>query len=253
MRKDIPKFTRSDILKGIELIDNLDPKLLKKSTRYELLFNQKRYPPKEVIRYAGIAIRGYPPNHFSGGDETNNVLIKLGFTIVLIGTNIAIGYNYTEKKRLGIIDERDLSDWESSFSHDIEQDTNIGPTDKEILTKGRIGHSRFKQKLMMHYSGCAICGMTYAPMLIASHIKPWKDSTDEERLDANNGLLLCPNHDALFDKGYITFRDDGSILISEHLDQATKNLLNIQEGMKVKLTSGQKVYMAWHRMYCFDK
>ena len=53
--------------------------------------------------------------------------------------------------------------------------------------------------------------------LIASHIKPWACSESGEKLDIDNGLLLCPNHDALFDSGYISFDENGVIMISEHL------------------------------------
>ena len=52
-------------------------------------------------------------------------------------------------------------------------------------------------------------------LLVASHIKPWSISDANEKLDIHNGLLMCPNHDKLFDRGYISFDDTGRILISE--------------------------------------
>ena len=68
----------------------------------------------------------------------------------------------------------------------------------------------------------------------------------------NNGLLLCPNHDALFDKGYISFDDDGTILISDSLDEATRVFLNINETMKISMNEDQKQYMKWHREHLFQ-
>ena len=59
-------------------------------------------------------------------------------------------------------------------------------------------------------------------------------------------MFLCPNHDALFDKGYISF-DDGMIVISDSLDEATKVFLNINENMKIALNEGQQKYMKWHQ------
>jgi predicted restriction endonuclease len=88
-------------------------------------------------------------------------------------------------------------------------------------------------------------------LLVASHIKTWSQSNHKERLDVNNGLLLCPNHDALFDKGYISFDDDGYILISDSLGEATKVFLNINVTMKIALNEGQQEYMKWHRENVF--
>ncbi|WP_255505018.1 HNH endonuclease signature motif containing protein [Lysinibacillus sphaericus] len=63
-------------------------------------------------------------------------------------------------------------------------------------------------------------------MLRVSHFKPWKDSTNEERLDAFNALLLCCNHDALYDKGYIAFDGTGKIHISERIDELDYAIFN---------------------------
>jgi len=87
---------------------------------------------------------------------------------------------------------------------------------------------------------------------MASHIKPWSKSNRQERLDVNNGLLLCPNHDALFDKGYISFDEEGTILISDNLDEATKVFLNINETMKINLSERQLQYMKWHRSNLYN-
>ncbi|MGH1286540.1 HNH endonuclease [Bacillus toyonensis] len=88
---------------------------------------------------------------------------------------------------------------------------------------------------------------------MASHIKPWSQSNHKERLDVNNGLLLCPNHDALFDKGFISFDREGAILISDGLDEVTKLFLNINENMKINMSEKQRIYMEWHRGYVFIK
>jgi putative restriction endonuclease len=92
-------------------------------------------------------------------------------------------------------------------------------TERELIARSRIGQPTFKKSLLKRNSKCRLCGVTDRRFLIASHIKLWRKSNDIERLDVNNGLLLCPNHDALFDKGYISFNDNGSIFISDSLDQ----------------------------------
>ncbi|MFB6589678.1 HNH endonuclease [Bacillus thuringiensis] len=126
-------------------------------------------------------------------------------------------------------------------------------TEKESVVKARIGQSIFKKELLAVEKKCKLCGVSDERFLVASHIKPWSQSNHQERLDSNNGLLICPNHDALFDKGYISFDREGVILISDGLDGATKLFLNINENMKINMSEKQRIYMEWHRGYMFIK
>ncbi|WP_427071281.1 HNH endonuclease [Lysinibacillus fusiformis] len=131
---------------------------------------------------------------------------------------------------------------------DIQQVENlpIPQTEKERLIKGRIGQGKFKRLLIERECKCALCGVTDPRVLIASHIKPWSASTNEERLDENNGLLLCPNHDALFDKHLISFDLDGKIVISKSLDETALVFLNVNDELRVKLNNEQLSYMEGH-------
>lgn len=122
----------------------------------------------------------------------------------------------------------------------------ITDTEKELMVKARIGQGKFKKLLIERECKCAICGVTDPRVLIASHIKPWSVSTNRERLDENNGLLLCPNHDALFDKHLITFDLQGKIVISQTLDEVTRIFLNVHDELRVKLTEKQLSYMVGH-------
>ena len=74
-----------------------------------------------------------------------------------------------------------------------------------------------------------------------------KESDENERLEVDNGFLLCRNHDKAFDKGYITFDDDGIIMISKELDEKDRIFLNIRQDMHIELTSGNKKYLNYHR------
>lgn len=123
---------------------------------------------------------------------------------------------------------------------------SISTTEKERLIKSRIGQGKFKKLLLERECKCALCGVTDPRVLIASHIKPWSESTNEERLDVNNGLLLCPNHDALFDKHLISFDGLGKIVISETLNETVRVFMNLNDGMKVSLTAKQLNYMKDH-------
>lgn len=126
-------------------------------------------------------------------------------------------------------------------------DDEVTETEKEQIIKSRIGQSSFKKALLRIEKKCSFCHVSDERLLIASHIKPWSESNDTERLDVNNGLLLCPNHDALFDKLLISFDVTGKVMIDESLDITTKTFLNINETMEIRMNKDQKCYMDWHR------
>lgn len=89
-------------------------------------------------------------------------------------------------------------------------------------------------------------------LLRASHVKPWRDSTNEERLDPMNGLLLHPVLDHLFDSGFITFEDNGEIRISVKLSQEDIKILNVSRTSKLrKVPNGLRQYMSFHREHVF--
>ena len=84
---------------------------------------------------------------------------------------------------------------------EIEGDQNIPYTDRLALVKARVGQGLFRDKLLNRWENkCAVTGSTVLQILRASHMKPWRESTNFERLDPANGLLLTANFDALFDK-----------------------------------------------------
>jgi predicted restriction endonuclease len=81
---------------------------------------------------------------------------------------------------------------------------------------------------------CAVTEVDDTALLVASHIKPWRDCSNSERLDPYNGFLLLPHLDHLFDKGFISFEDSGEILISSALSSAAKEKMHIDEELAVE-------------------
>ena len=130
---------------------------------------------------------------------------------------------------------------------------NISITTKKQLVKARIGQDKFRKKLISKYGKCQICSIDIETALRASHIKPWSKSNNKERLDPKNGLLLCANHDVLFDKHLISFSDNGEILISKHIPSEAMKNLNLKEGTKLKLSKKTMDYMAEHRNAYYKK
>lgn len=125
----------------------------------------------------------------------------------------------------------------------------ISTTEKESIIKQRIGQGLFKDLLKNKYGcKCALCQITTESMLVASHIKKWSDCvSDSERLDVNNGLLLCPLHDALFDKHLITFDEGtGTLIVSTTLSSSEKAALSIANIPNIQITPEMKPYLAEH-------
>jgi predicted restriction endonuclease len=91
-----------------------------------------------------------------------------------------------------------------------------------------------------------VCGRNIRELLVASHVKPWKDSDDKERLDFYNSLLLCPAHNVAYDGVYISFDNNGVIVLSNLLDKEIINLLQLVENTKIKLESRHLYYMERH-------
>lgn len=119
--------------------------------------------------------------------------------------------------------------------------------EKQAFVKVRINQSVFRKRLLKRYKKCCLCGVEIEAMLRASHIKPWAESNAIEKLDVENGLLLCPNHDALFDSGLISFDDNGQILISNELTKDDRTFMNIVPSMKITITDGNRNYLSYHR------
>jgi hypothetical protein len=101
-------------------------------------------------------------------------------------------------------------------------------TEAERLVIQRIGQDVFRDALMDYWGGrCPLTGITEPALLRASHIVPWSDCSDEQRLDVHNGLLLSALWDAAFDKGLVSFNDDGMARVSSSLSEAAGDALGV--------------------------
>lgn len=135
---------------------------------------------------------------------------------------------------------------------DAEVDSiHLQGEEREAIVKVRVNQGIFREELIKRYGKCVLCGIKKKELLIASHIKPWKDSEPEEKVDVDNGFLFCPNHDKLFDNGLISFDDRGKIIISESLDEENRVYANVRQGMTIKLTEGNRKYLSFHRNEVF--
>ncbi|MGB4228914.1 MAG: HNH endonuclease, partial [Candidatus Dechloromonas phosphoritropha] len=127
-------------------------------------------------------------------------------------------------------------------------------TEVERLVIQRVGQKIFRQLLIEYWQRrWAVTGLDLVPLLRASHIKPWaKCDSDAERLDVFNGVLLAPHLDALFDDGWISFGDDGKVLVSPMLTASQKVILGIHPDWKLAgLADQHRNYLDYHRQVIF--
>lgn len=123
-------------------------------------------------------------------------------------------------------------------------------TEAERLLVQRVGQDLFRNALMDYWLGrCCVTGLAVPALLRASHIKPWaKCQNDDERLDVFNGLLLAPHIDALFDGGWISFSDQGGLLMSEALPYAARAQLGVSSEWTIRnLKPAHVPYLTFHR------
>ncbi len=125
----------------------------------------------------------------------------------------------------------------------------LSKTEKDTLVKQRVGQELFRDMLITKYGcKCVLCNISTQNMLVASHIKAWSDcSTNAERLDPNNGLLLCAHHDALFDKHLISFDSSGSLVVSSTLSATEQVELGIPSIPGIKASKKMAPYLAIHK------
>ena len=121
-------------------------------------------------------------------------------------------------------------------------------TERTGLVTSRVGQGYFRQQVLQRWDGkCAVTGSDVLSILIASHIIPWSEASDDERLDVDNGILLSPLYDALFDKHLISFDNEGNILFSPTMSDDHIGQLGISINAKISVKRGMLKYLARHR------
>lgn len=143
---------------------------------------------------------------------------------------------------------------EEQIALEIKASAQLSDTEKSVLIKSRVGQGKYRAGLLRKYNGkCVVTGIDKSDLLIASHIKPWSISNNDERIDIENGLLLCPNFDKLFDCGLLTFSNSGKIYISSFVNEDNIRRLHIERETVVdlKISNRMKAYLDYHRDVLF--
>ena len=136
----------------------------------------------------------------------------------------------------------------------LQADDSLTETMRLQLSRARVGQGLFRTRVILSDEACRVTGVTDQRVLRASHIKPWRESTNAERLSAHNGLLLSPHVDVLFDSKLITFEDDGRMHVHSSLPADVLERWHIDASRKVeRFRPEQAVFLAHHRQRFAEK
>jgi putative restriction endonuclease len=194
----------------------------------------------------------YPPKYSplrKNGDGVQSYLAELpqAFADALIGL---IGQAYWDAYA-------ELATYPNAPNLVATEDTSadrtvLGPTFRDQLVKARRGQGVFRSNVLLREKCCRVTKVDEPRHLKASHIKPWRDGTDAERLDGANGLLLSPHIDHLFDEGYITFSSSQELLVVPEVGNKLLDAWGIDAGVRVgEFSREQSAYLDYHRVNVF--
>jgi len=187
------------------------------------------------------------PKRYNRGEQAIPYGIPFGFD------TIAAFENFITK----------LQDIYPLYAGDITEEINnadtgcefddLSETEKDSVIKSRRGQGKFRESLIKLWGQCSVTQCDNISILKASHIKPWRDSNNKERLDAYNGFLLTPNLDALFDGGLISFDKHGKIILSSYLKLKSLKKLGVSTNEKLTFIKKEhKDYLQYHRDFVFQ-
>jgi hypothetical protein len=166
------------------------------------------------------------------------------------------GIQISDRANTPLAELRGVVEWEERECTQIAEDRHLRETEKQALIKARRGQGQFRQNVAQLERFCRVTRVDRPEHLIASHIKPWRESNNRERLFEGNGLLLTPTIDHLFDRGFISFENNGELLISPvaHEDSIRKMGIVTDRVINVGgFVEPQRQFLEFHREKVFLK
>ena len=218
----------------------------------EVEFSELKDPikPKTFIdKIRPLLADKYAPLQANGNGNQSIYLTEISSTLGELLVNLSRADIFKIQHELAPLPE-DQSEYEVKL--EIEARKLSGDLEKIQLTKSRMGQGIFKANVRLVEDHCRVTGVSNIRHLRASHIKPWIASSNEEKLDGYNGLLLSPHVDHLFDRGFISFKDSGELLVSKELNPSVLEKWSINSRQNVgEFRSGQQPYLEYHRDQVF--
>lgn len=212
-------------------------------------------PKNHMEILAPLLPKKYSPIRSSGDGNQGAYLAKISRNMAnaiadLIGPQWSHSFLQATEHSFNVSEVLEAA--EASVENDIRNRTDIAETEKLALVRSRRGQGIFRKNLEGYEEQCRVTGVSNPRHLRASHIKPWRASNNFEKLDGNNGFLLSPHIDHLFDQGYISFSDEGDILVSSFADQMAVRQWGIDLSINVgSFRPEQLPYLAFHQESIF--
>lgn len=180
---------------------------------------------------------GFDSDYFETLDSSKKLRQGIRFFFHKVGVSIPKAYDLFSQQQVA----------EKSFDYSYVMPNS---TEREGLVNSRVGQGAYRKRIIHRWEyKCAVTGFEKPDILIASHIVPWKDSTDNERLDVNNGILLSPVYDALFDKHLISFENSGKIILSNSIEKEAFKKIGVNGDEMIRsFNFGNKFYLDQHRI-----
>jgi len=223
------------------------------------------FAPSRFVGYAGNRLFSHTSNPHRDGRVTNAALTRIIESPPLpdatlekhylafcdqIGVSASKAGTFGVTRKYWISSEiADLLDAEVLTS--IANNPKLSVTERMQLAKARLGQGLFRERLLSYWKRCCVTSCTLQMVLRASHIKPWSQSSNIERMDIFNGLLLSPNADVIFDKGLISFKDSGQMLVSPQVSPEMLQALIGKTKATIAVTAQHAKYLAYHRKHRF--
>lgn len=227
-------------------------------------FTERIFPTRHMQAIAPTLPKRYSPIRVNGYGNQGAYLAKIEMPMALVIAQLASpellgiirGIRVPEATETPFPELSGVVEWEKHECDLITSDRQLPETEKQALIKARRGQGLFRQKVAHIEHFCRVTRVDRPEHLIASHIKPWRESNNHERLFEGNGLLLTPTIDHLFDRGFISFEDDGELLVSPvaHKDSLSKMGIITDRIMKVGgFVQPQREFLEFHRTKVFLK
>ena len=219
-------------------------------TRGNLALKEHLSQGKRVFLFASVGgglvefvseLEFFDAGYFETPDREGNRRQGIKFFFKRAGTYVPI-----DADKLNLV-----ADLTSEFQYEIKL-PNV--TERSGLVTSRVGQGAYRKRIIHRWEyQCAVTGFNKLEVLIASHILPWKMATDEQRLDVDNGLLLSPTYDALFDRHLISFENNGSIILTDSIETDAYAKIGItgKERLRLDVKDGVKYYLEHHQNLMF--
>ncbi len=186
----------------------------------------------------------FDADYFETHDTSGQIRIGIKFFFNRIGSYIPVQAYNLQQDSVKIVADH------------VENDLFIMPniTERQGLVTSRVGQGAYRKRIIHRWEyKCGVTGFNKLDILIASHILPWADANDDQRLDVDNGILLSPTYDALFDKHLISFDKQGRILLDNRIEEKSFNKIGVTGKEKLsKISDSNLIYLEKHQEKFFQ-